>query len=85
MHADDGAAVMSPVALALHAAGTTVVSLTLRTPTLDDVFLQLTGSHLQDDRSRTERAALTGPPRPPDGPHVDGPDVDGAPAHEARL
>ncbi len=32
-------------------AGTTVVSLTLRTPTLDDVFLQLTGSHLQDGAS----------------------------------
>ncbi len=26
------------------------MSLTLRTPTLDDVFLQLTGSHLQDER-----------------------------------
>ena len=49
VHADNGAAVMSPVALALHAAGTAVVSLTLRTPTLDDVFLQLTGSHLQVD------------------------------------
>ena len=48
VHADNGAAVMSPVALALHAAGTTVASLTLRTPTLDDVFLQLTGTHLQD-------------------------------------
>ncbi len=49
VHADNGATVMSPVALALHAAGTAVVSLTLRTPTLDDVFLQLTGSHLQVD------------------------------------
>ncbi len=47
VHADDGAAVMSPVAIALHRAGAAVVSLTLRTPTLDDVFLQLTGSHLQ--------------------------------------
>ena len=27
------------------------MSLTLRTPTLDDVFLQLTGSHLQGDGS----------------------------------
>jgi ABC-2 type transport system ATP-binding protein len=51
VHADNGAAVMSPVALALHDAGTAVVSLTLRTPTLDDVFLQLTGSHLQGDAS----------------------------------
>jgi ABC-2 type transport system ATP-binding protein len=47
VHADDGAAAMSPVALALHHAGTAVVSLTLRTPTLDDVFLRLTGSHLE--------------------------------------
>ena len=48
-HAGEGAAVMSPVAVALHRAGATVASLTLRTPTLDDVFLQLTGSHLQAD------------------------------------
>ena len=51
VHADNGATVMSPVALALHAAGTAVASLTLRTPTLDDVFLQLTGSHLQGEAS----------------------------------
>ena len=49
VHAGDGAAVMSPVAVALHRAGAAVASLTLRTPTLDDVFLQLTGSHLQAD------------------------------------
>jgi ABC-2 type transport system ATP-binding protein len=59
VHAANGAAVMSPVALALHDAGTTVVSLTLRTPTLDDVFLQLTGSHLQDGAppDRAERSS----------------------------
>jgi ABC-2 type transport system ATP-binding protein len=50
VHADDGAAAMSPVAVSLHRTGAAVVSLTLRTPTLDDVFLQLTGSHLGDDR-----------------------------------
>ena len=49
VHARDGAATMSPVALALHGCGVTVSSLTLRTPTLDDVFLQYTGAHLQDD------------------------------------
>jgi ABC-2 type transport system ATP-binding protein len=49
VHAEDGAAVMSPVALALHQSGASVRSLTLRTPTLDDVFLQLTGSHLESD------------------------------------
>ncbi|MGA2519939.1 MAG: ATP-binding cassette domain-containing protein [Acidimicrobiales bacterium] len=51
VHAADGAAAMSPVALALHGAGAAVISLTLRTPTLDDVFLQLTGSHLQADET----------------------------------
>ena len=51
VHADDGAAVMSPVAVALHGAGAAVVSLTLRTPTLDDVFLHLTGSHLEAEET----------------------------------
>ncbi len=55
VHADNGAAVMSPVALALHAAGATVASLTLRTPTLDDVFLQLTGSHLEEATDTSPR------------------------------
>ena len=50
VHTEDGAATMSPVALALHGAGAKVASLTLRTPTLDDVFLQLTGSHLEVDQ-----------------------------------
>jgi ABC-2 type transport system ATP-binding protein len=54
VHARDGAAAMSPVALALHAHGVTVSSLTLRTPTLDDVFLQYTGAHLQDDTPEEE-------------------------------
>ena len=48
VHARDGAAAMSPVALALHGCGASVSSLTLRTPTLDDVFLQYTGAHLED-------------------------------------
>jgi ABC-2 type transport system ATP-binding protein len=66
VHAGDGAAVMSPVAVALHATGASVVSLTLRTPTLDDVFLQLTGSHLQADAAkpshRMAEAAASGTP-----------------------
>ena len=47
IHTRNGAAGLSPVALALDASGAQVRSLTLRTPTLDDVFLQLTGAHLQ--------------------------------------
>src|SRR5262245_56106454 len=47
----DGAAAISPVAVALAAAGIRVQDLSLRTPTLDDVFLTLTGGHLQGDRS----------------------------------
>ena len=44
----DGAAAVSPVAVALSTAGIRVRNLTLRTPTLDDVFLQLTGAHIQE-------------------------------------
>ena len=43
---EDGGALISPVAVALDDAGVTVRSLTLRTPTLDDVFLQMTGGHI---------------------------------------
>ena len=42
----NGAASIGPVAIALAAAGITVTSMTLRRPTLDDVFLELTGAHL---------------------------------------
>ena len=42
----NGAAAIGPVAIALAAAGITVTSMTLRRPTLDDVFLELTGAHL---------------------------------------
>ena len=44
--ADDGAATLSPVAVALNGCDVSVRELTLRTPTLDDVFLQLTGGHM---------------------------------------
>ncbi|MBA3303405.1 MAG: DUF4162 domain-containing protein, partial [Acidimicrobiia bacterium] len=43
----DGAAALSPVAVALAGCGVGVRSLTMRTPTLDDVFLSLTGGHLE--------------------------------------
>ena len=45
----NGAAVISAVALALAQHGVAVQELTLRTPTLDDVFLQVTGERLQDE------------------------------------
>ena len=44
----NGAALISSVALALDQVGVGVQELTLRTPTLDDVFLQVTGARLQD-------------------------------------
>jgi ABC-2 type transport system ATP-binding protein len=49
---DNGSAAISPVAVALNGCEVNVRDLTLRTPTLDDVFLELTGSHIeQDDES----------------------------------
>jgi ABC-2 type transport system ATP-binding protein len=46
----DGAAALSPIAIALNRSGLDVKSLTLRTPTLDDVFKKLTGSNLEGAR-----------------------------------
>ena len=43
----NGAALISVVALALDHGGARVQELTLRTPTLDDVFLKVTGGRLQ--------------------------------------
>ena len=45
----NGAALISAVALALDHRGIAIQELTLRTPTLDDVFLHVTGGRLQDD------------------------------------
>ena len=45
----DGSAAISPVAVALSEADVMVRELTLRTPTLDDVFLTITGAHLAGD------------------------------------
>jgi ABC-2 type transport system ATP-binding protein len=49
VRAPDGAAVVSPIAVALNDNAVRVHSLTLRTPTLDDVFLELTGAHITED------------------------------------
>ena len=46
-----GSATISPVAVALAGTDIVVQSLTLRTPTLDDVFLDLTGSHIERSES----------------------------------
>jgi len=43
----NGAAAVSPVAVALDGIGAEVAELTLRTPTLDDVFLELTGDRIE--------------------------------------
>jgi ABC-2 type transport system ATP-binding protein len=47
-----GSATISPVAVALATSEVAVRDLTLRTPTLDDVFLELTGTHIE--RTSTE-------------------------------
>ena len=47
-------AALSPVAIELEKSRLTVRTLTFRTPTLDDVFRELTGSHIENG-SRTEK------------------------------
>ena len=50
----NGAALASGVAIRLNEMGVAVRELTLRTPTLDDVFLQVTGSRLQREQTGQE-------------------------------
>jgi ABC-2 type transport system ATP-binding protein len=59
--AAEGTAVIGPVAVALNNCGIPVRDLTLRTPTLDDVFLELTGTHIQtsDEALEAELAEMT--------------------------
>ena len=52
----DGPATLSPVAVALAGCGVPIRDLTLRTPTLDDVFLELTGTRI-DTRDTTKEVA----------------------------
>jgi ABC-2 type transport system ATP-binding protein len=49
-----GTAAISPVAVALSTCEVPVRDLTLRTPTLDDVFLELTGTHIEQDETRSD-------------------------------
>jgi ABC-2 type transport system ATP-binding protein len=53
---ENGSAAISPVAVALAGGSVQVRDLTLRTPTLDDVFLEMTGTHIE--REHTEEVAL---------------------------
>ncbi|MBI4339241.1 MAG: ATP-binding cassette domain-containing protein [Chloroflexi bacterium] len=50
----NGAALISAVAVALNQRGVKVREMVLRTPTLDDVFLQATGARLQTDSTPQE-------------------------------
>lgn len=52
--ARDGAAVIGPVAVALAEHGVALANLSLRTPTLDDVFLDVTGTRLRSDQSSNQ-------------------------------
>ena len=56
---DNGSAAISPVAVALNDCDAGVRDLTLRTPTLDDVFLEMTGTHIEgvggDDSSTSNQ------------------------------
>jgi ABC-2 type transport system ATP-binding protein len=52
----NGAGFISNVALALNASGVHVRELTLRTPTLDDVFLHVTGGRLAQEEAANEAA-----------------------------
>ncbi len=45
--ASEGGRLLSPVALALDRAGVSVRELSMHSPTLDDVFLDVTGTHLE--------------------------------------
>jgi ABC-2 type transport system ATP-binding protein len=50
-----GSATISPVAVALAGTEVVVRDLTLRTPTLDDVFLDLTGTHIERTNAQEDR------------------------------
>ncbi|HWD52183.1 MAG TPA: ATP-binding cassette domain-containing protein [Acidimicrobiales bacterium] len=50
----NGSATISPIAVALAGGEVVVRDLTLRTPTLDDVFLDLTGSHIERDNQEED-------------------------------
>ncbi len=50
---DEGSSAIGPIAIVLHDASIRVRDLTLRTPTLDDVFLELTGAHFDAEEDQS--------------------------------
>ena len=56
----NGSAMVSTVALALNQRGIVIKELILRTPTLDDVFLQVAGTRLQGVAGEQEQLADEG-------------------------
>jgi ABC-2 type transport system ATP-binding protein len=61
--ASRGAALLGDVAVALREAGVPVQEITLRTPTLDDVFLNVTGGRLQQAAPEQEAAPRQATPQ----------------------
>jgi ABC-2 type transport system ATP-binding protein len=55
----DGAGLIAQVAVALNGCGVPVRSLTLRTPTLDDVYLHVTGTHFAEAETTTDLEAAS--------------------------
>ncbi len=53
-HTTDGPATIGPVAVALHEASVPLRNLSLRRPTLDDVFLELTGNRIHPENDSEE-------------------------------
>ena len=59
---EEGSSAIGPVAIALHDASIRVRDLTLRTPTLDDVFLEVTGNRMaEEDQAERSNAPTTAP------------------------
>ena len=53
----DGAAAIAPIVLAMREVGVDVRDVSLKEPTLDDVFLRKTGHHLEPDAAAEEQEA----------------------------
>ncbi len=56
----DGAAAIAPIVLAMREAGIEVRDVSLKEPTLDDVFLRKTGHHLEPDAATEDGVVANG-------------------------